>query len=68
MEQPVCEKVCWVDSPAMKNANEAGRLLRAVLSSLASWRRELPYKGGGGRGGRGGHGGRGGMEGMGLAR
>jgi len=45
MRRPVCEKVCWVDSPAFKN--EAGSLLRAALSFLASLCWELPYNGGG---------------------
>jgi len=45
MQQPVCEKVCWVDSPALKNANEAGRLLREALSSLASWCRGMGAEG-----------------------
>jgi len=53
VQQPACEKVCWVGSPALKNANEDGRRLRAALGSLASWCRELPYNGSGGSGGRG---------------
>ena len=37
-------KVCWIDSSGTKSFNEFGRLLRAVLTPLVSWRLELPHE------------------------
>ena len=52
MQQPVCEKVSWIDYLESRSSHEFGRLLWTALSSLGKLVCGTPHNGG--RGGRGG--------------